>query len=74
LGDIPAKAEKQAMAQVIIPYGKRSEITLADGTKIWLNAGSQLSYPASFTGNSREVYLSGEAFFEVESDEPNHFM
>ncbi|MGC9354861.1 MAG: hypothetical protein ACP5D9_13540, partial [Mariniphaga sp.] len=40
LGNIPAKAEKQALAQVIIPYGKRSDITLADGTRIWLNAGS----------------------------------
>src|SRR5690606_37957770 len=57
-------------AHVIIPYGKRSDITLADGTRIWLNAGSQLSYPLSFTGSSREVYLAGEAFFEVESN-PN---
>lgn len=73
LGDIPAKTEKQAMAQVIIPYGKRSDITLADGTKIWLNAGSQLSYPVSFTGSSREVYLSGEAFFDVESDPSKPF-
>ncbi len=73
LGDIPAKAEKQAMAQVIIPYGKRSEITLADGTKVWLNAGSQFSYPLKFTGNTREVYLAGEAFFEVESDAAKPF-
>jgi ferric-dicitrate binding protein FerR (iron transport regulator) len=73
LENIPAKAEKQALAQVIIPYGKRSDITLADGTRIWLNAGSQLSYPVSFTGNSREVYLSGEAFFDVESDPSKPF-
>ena len=73
LGDIPVKAEKQAMAQVIIPYGKRSEITLADGTRIWLNAGSQLSYPVKFKGNTREVYLAGEAFFEVESDPAKPF-
>ena len=64
---------KQALAQVIIPYGKRSEITLADGTKIWLNSGSQLSYPLNFTGNLREVYLSGEAFFEVESNSAKPF-
>lgn len=68
-----AKTEKQALAQVIIPFGKRSDITLADGTRIWLNAGSQLSYPVKFTGNSREVYLAGEAFFEVESDPAKPF-
>jgi transmembrane sensor len=73
LGEATEKAGKTAMAQVIIPYGKRSDITLADGTRIWLNSGSQLSYPVNFTGNSREVYLSGEAFFEVESDPAKPF-
>lgn len=72
-GDPQIEAKKSAMAQVIIPYGKRSEITLSDGTKIWLNSGSQLSYPVSFNGSSREVYLSGEAFFEVESDPTKPF-
>ncbi|MBK5194453.1 MAG: FecR domain-containing protein [Proteiniphilum sp.] len=65
--------DESAMAQVIIPYGKRSEITLADGTRIWLNAGSTLSYPIHFTKNRREVYLSGEAFFEVTSDDAKPF-
>jgi len=59
--------------QVIIPYGKRSEITLADGTHIWLNSGSQLSYPPRFDDKSREVYLSGEAFFEVAPDKTKPF-
>ena len=54
-----------AMNQIIIPYGQRSEITLADGTHIWLNSGSQLSYPTEFSGKTREVLLSGEAFFDV---------
>lgn len=57
-----------ALNQVIIPYGKRSQVTLPDGSHIWLNSGSQLSYPPEFTGNSREVYLSGEAFFDVIPD------
>ncbi len=70
LKDNLAGNEEHSLAHVIIPYGKRSEITLADGTRIWLNAGSQLSYPLSFTGSTREVYLAGEAFFEVESN-PN---
>jgi transmembrane sensor len=73
LGVIPAKAEKQAMAKVIIPYGKRSDITLADGTRIWLNAGSQFSYPVNFNGKTREVYLAGEAFFEVKTDPEKPF-
>ena len=73
LGDVSDKTDKTAMAQIIIPYGKRSEITLPDGTQIWLNAGSQLSYPISFTGNSREVFLSGEAFFDVKSDRDKPF-
>jgi transmembrane sensor len=68
-----AKSGKASMTQVIIPYGKRSNITLADGTRIWLNSGSQLTYPVHFTGNSREVYLAGEAFFEVESDPAKPF-
>jgi len=59
-----------AMNQIIIPYGKRSDITLADGTHIWLNSGSQLSYPSEFKTDSREVYLSGEAFFDVKAN-PN---
>ncbi len=59
--------------QVIVPYGKNSEITLADGTHIWLNSGSQLSYPPKFDDKSREVYLSGEAFFEVAPDKTKPF-
>jgi hypothetical protein len=59
--------------QVIIPYGKRSEITLADGTRIWLNSGSQLSYPSRFKADSREVYLSGEAFFDVKANPDRPF-
>lgn len=60
-----SKNTTTAMNQIIIPYGKRSEITLADGTHIWLNSGSQLSYPSEFKTDSREVFLSGEAFFDV---------
>ena len=66
-------ANEVAMNQIIIPYGKRSEITLADGTHIWLNSGSQLSYPSRFKTNSREVYLAGEAFFDVTADASKPF-
>lgn len=41
------------------------DITLNDGTKVWLNAGSSLTYPVAFVGNERKVTMSGEAYFEV---------
>lgn len=70
----PEKAGKDAgFNQVIIPFGKRTEITLADGTRIWLNSGSQLTYPSTFAKDSREVYLSGEAFFDVKEDKSKPF-
>jgi ferric-dicitrate binding protein FerR (iron transport regulator) len=48
-----------------VGYGGKSMLVLADGTKVWLNAGSRLIYPASFTGKTREVQLEGEALFDV---------
>ncbi|WP_319228479.1 FecR domain-containing protein [Draconibacterium orientale] len=58
---------------VIVPYGKRSKITLADNSIIWLNSGSKFIYPAHFPGKKREVFLEGEAFFEVQHDESKPF-
>lgn len=48
------------------PRGSRVvNITLADGSKVWLNAGSSLTYPVAFTGSERRVEISGEAYFEI---------
>ncbi len=47
------------------PVGKRSLITLSDGSRVWLNADSKLEYPKKFDGPLREVRLVGEAFFDV---------
>lgn len=58
-----------AMNQLIIPYGKTSEVLLPDGTKVFLNAGSRLVYPEIFAGKTREVFLAGEAYFEVKHNE-----
>lgn len=64
----------KALNQLIIPYGKTSEITLPDGTKVFLNAGSRLAYPDLFTGDTREVLLMGEAYFEVKHDAKHPFV
>jgi transmembrane sensor len=52
--------------EVQVPYGARSLITLPDGSKVWLNAGSKFKYNRNFDINSRDVYLEGEAYFDVE--------
>jgi len=59
--------------QLIVPYGKRSFITLSDGTKVWLNSGSRLTFPSVFTGESREVVMEGEAYFDVASSKAKPF-
>ena len=60
--------------QYATKLGERAKITLADGTQIWLNAGSLLKYPTEFNGDTREVYLTGEAFFDVAKDKEHPFI
>lgn len=50
---------------VLVPYGKRAHLSLADGTLVWLNSGSKLIYPTAFNTKSREVFLEGEGIFDV---------
>ncbi len=53
--------------------GKITEFNLSDGTKVFLNCNSTIKYPKVFSGNKREVFLSGEAFFEVVRNENKPF-
>lgn len=66
--------EFTAYQEVICPFGGKTEITLPDSSKVWLNSGSSLKYPVAFTSRERKVILQGEAFFEVESDKQHPFI
>ena len=48
-----------------VPYGSRSVVTLPDGSRVWINAGSSIKYPVDFKENTRTVSLEGEAFFDI---------
>jgi ferric-dicitrate binding protein FerR (iron transport regulator) len=50
---------------ITVPRGGQYQITLSDGSRVWLNAASSLRFPAVFQGNERKVELTGEAYFEV---------
>ncbi|AYL96719.1 FecR family protein [Mucilaginibacter celer] len=62
-GDQPAA--QAAMNTISVPRGGQYTVKLPDGTMVWLNSASSLSYPVAFTGATRNVTLSGEAYFEV---------
>ena len=63
----------ELLNSVSTPRGGQYRLRLSDGTGVWLNAGSVLTYPVAFGGNSRRVTLSGEAYFEVRTDTSRPF-
>ena len=59
--------------RIIVPRGGEYNLKLADGTDVWMFADSEIRFPTRFKGNKREVYLSGEAYFEVHHDPSRPF-
>jgi len=57
-----------------VPKNQKQQIKLSDGSIVWINADSKLSYPRSFNQNKREVYLEGEAYFDVHHDVKKPFI
>jgi ferric-dicitrate binding protein FerR (iron transport regulator) len=51
--------------RLVVPYGKRSNLTLSDGTEVWLNSGTELDFPSEFSGKTREIHVNGEIYIEV---------
>lgn len=65
------RTNEEQFAEVKVPLGQMSEVTLHDGTHVWLNSGTTLKYSNSFGQKSRNVTLDGEAYFDVQkSDVP----
>lgn len=72
--DIAAKPPILPAREISTTTGSRTSITLPDSTRVWLNAGSHIEYGKLFDGESREVSLTGEAFFDVAPDASHPFI
>jgi len=64
-GEPELKQRKEIYNKLVTPRGGGYNLQLADGTGVWLNAGSSLRFPVSFTDSTRQVFLEGEAYFDV---------
>ncbi len=73
-GKYSGQGKTKQMNTVTCPAGQISELVLSDGTKIWLNSESRISYPSNFSGKKRSVRLDGEAYFEVTKDKKSPFI
>ena len=63
----------QTLVEISAPLGSRTNVSLPDGTNVWLNAGSNLTYRSDFGRGNRNVSLSGEAYFDVSPDKGSVF-
>lgn len=68
------KEQEMVFNQLIVPKGKRSTLRLSDGTHLYVNAGTIVTYPSEFVGNRREIYVNGEIFIDVKPDASRPFI
>jgi hypothetical protein len=79
-GEVVYNSAKNKMAAIIeyntltTPRGGQYHLTLADGTDVWLNAASSIKYPTAFAGKTRQVEITGEAYFEVAHNAAKPFL
>lgn len=62
------KEEKTKINQIVVPKGRKVDITFSDGTKMYVNAGSRVIYPALFAKDKREIVVEGEVYLDVQKD------
>lgn len=72
--DFGIKNTSIAFNELVVPLGEKARITLSDGTTVWINSDSKLKFPEKFGPDSREVFLEGEAFFDVTKRGLNAFI
>lgn len=71
---VSEESPEKKWQSVWVPPGQRAQVTLDDGTTVWLNSRSTLTFPSSFDADQREVKLDGEGFFDVEKEEQRPFI
>lgn len=74
--EVKEKEESSSSAaynQLIVPKGKRSQLILSEGTKVWVNSGTKVIYPRVFNKKKREIYVEGEIYLEVTPDATRPF-
>jgi ferric-dicitrate binding protein FerR (iron transport regulator) len=69
-----ARGEKTLYNQVKVPVGGEYQLTLADGTKVWLNSDSEIKYPVQFNEQKRKVWIAGEVYFDVAHNKEQPFV
>ncbi len=67
-------AQQTNQTEIFIPKGLEGNVTLADGSKVWLNSGSRITYPKDYSAENRKLFLDGEAYFEIKTDKAHPFL
>ena len=68
------KTEQNQINRLIVPKGKRSSLILADGSKMWINSGTEVKFPSKFDKEKREIYVNGEIYIDVTETEKQPFI
>lgn len=68
------KEEKEVINQIIVPKGRKADITFSDGTRMYVNAGTRVFYPAVFRKDKREIIVEGEVYLDVKKDPSRPFI
>lgn len=68
------KTEGVQMNKLIVPNGKRSSLVLADGSKVWINSGTELEFPSKFDETTRDIFVKGEIYIDVAESQSQPFI